>query len=135
VHKENPHLLQLVNQHYKTRGNCLADIKVMVVCSRTPSFDQFARRHSGSLKLGHRTSRPGFSRLRGEKISFWTSGAPEPYLATWSGWTPTEGMAAREGKAAQEAAAGGEGAGSTNHGSASRGSTGHEREGSLNVIL
>ena len=34
-------------------------------------------------------------------------------------------MAAREGKAAREAAAGGEGAGSTGHG----------REGSLNVIL
>ena len=39
-------------------------------------------------------------------------------------------MAAREGKAAREAAAGGEGAGSASHGFA-----GHGREGSLNVIL
>ena len=41
-----------------------------------------------------------------------------------------EGMAAREGKAAREAAAGAEGVGT-----ASRGSTSHGREGSLNVIL
>ena len=54
--------------------------KVMVICWRTPRFEQFARRHSGSLKLCHRTPRPGFSRLRREKILFWTSGAPELQL-------------------------------------------------------
>ena len=54
--------------------------KVMVICWRTPCFEQFARRHSGSVKLGHRTPRTGCSRLRREKVLFWTSGAPEPQL-------------------------------------------------------
>ena len=54
--------------------------KVMVVCWRTPRFEQFARRHSGSVKLGHRTPRTGCSRLRREKILFWTSSAPEPQM-------------------------------------------------------
>ena len=54
--------------------------KVMVIYWLTSRFEQFARRHSGSLKLGHRTPWSGFSRLRREKILFWTSGAPEPQL-------------------------------------------------------
>ena len=52
----------------------------MVIYWRTPCFEQFARRHSGSLKLGHSTPRPNFSWLMREKILFWTSGAPEPQL-------------------------------------------------------
>ena len=32
------------------------------------------------VKFGHRTPRPSFNRLRREKFSFWTSGAPEPQL-------------------------------------------------------
>ena len=52
----------------------------MVVSWRTPYFEQFARRHFGSVKLGHRTPRTDCSRLRREKILSWTSSAPEPQL-------------------------------------------------------
>ena len=38
--------------------------KVMVLCWRTLILEHFARRHSSSVKLGHRTSRTGCSRLR-----------------------------------------------------------------------
>ena len=54
--------------------------KVMVIYWRTPRFEQFARRHSNSLKLEDRTPWPSFSRLRREKILFWTFGAPKPQL-------------------------------------------------------
>ena len=40
--------------------------KVMVLCWRTPTLEHFARRHSGSVKLGHMTQRTGCSRLRRE---------------------------------------------------------------------
>ena len=40
----------------------------MVVCRRTPRFEQFVRRHSGSVKLGHRILRIGCSRSRRENF-------------------------------------------------------------------
>ena len=46
--------------------NCVADIKVMIICWRTLRFEQFARRYSSSVKLGHRTPRTGCNRLRRE---------------------------------------------------------------------
>ena len=58
--------------------------KVMVLCWRTPTLEHFARRHSGLVKLGHKTSWTGCSRLRREKISFWTFGVPK------RGWTSSE---------------------------------------------
>jgi len=63
---------------------------VMVLCCWTPTLKYFAIGHSGLLKLGHRTPRAGYRRLRTEKTLFWTSGVPKPHLGpppTWSGWT------------------------------------------------
>ena len=54
--------------------------KLMVLYWQTTTLEHFTTRHSGSVKLGHKTPRTGCSRLRREKISFWTSSAPEPQL-------------------------------------------------------
>ena len=65
---------------FTKRENCLLDMQSDGHLLADTRFEQFARRHSGSVKLGHRTLWTGCSRLMREKILFLTSGAPEPQL-------------------------------------------------------
>ena len=52
--------------YLKKRDNCLLDIQSDGSLLADTRFEAFARRHSGSVKLGHRTPRNGCSRLRRE---------------------------------------------------------------------